>query len=969
MDYKDSLLLPNTSFAMRGNLPENEPARYKKWDEMGVYNLLKRSGDADFTLHDGPPYANGHLHIGHSLNKILKDIIVKTHFFMGESVRYTPGWDCHGLPIEQQVEVKLGSKKSELSKSEIREHCRSWAREFVAIQKNEFKQLGVLGDWEDPYLTMKPQFEADIYRTLCEVAKKGLLIERSKPVFWSWAAKSALAEAEVEYEDKEDYSLFVSFELGDEAVSAIEKNADFANSVATDIKIVCGGKIGALIWTTTPWTLVANQAISLNPDEKYILLKEGYIIAKPLLEAIINQGISSGEIICEFSSKILENLFAINPLNGRKSRLILGEHVLMDGGSGLVHTAPGHGEDDYFVSLKYDIAVIMPVDESGLYDETIRRENLVPTELADEFIGLHIFKANDRIVELLGSSAVKVSKFTHSYPFCWRTHKPVIYRATKQWFIAMDKPFLNGKTLREVALNALNEVKFYPEAGRNRLTAMIENRPDWCISRQRDWGVPIAFFRDKKSGEPIFDEVVVENIAKIFDEKGADAWWDMSIEELLPTQMKNRASELEKCDGILDVWFDSGSTSNAVLKSGRYDAGSWPANMYLEGSDQHRGWFQSSLLLGCAVFGKAPFKSVLTHGFTVDAKGEKMSKSKGNVVAPDKVLKQYGSEILRLWVACSDYSGDLKISEDILKQVGEQYRKIRNTIRFLLANVNDLKSSEASLSDFCGCERSTNEADLASVAVQCERNSAKSTKEIGRFGYLDRWILGKAKLCFDEAHECFKNYDFSKGFNHLQSFLAGDLSGIYLDICKDRLYCDAADGAARRSAQIAMAMIAERLLALIAPVLTYTADEAIEAAPEVIKMGAKSAFDLVYQPLNEFKLPEHSELMEEARARFNELVDALKKDKTIKSTLELNIQTTSRRILGIAEAADWFMVSEIGEFADGDGVGEFAIADDKFKIVLASKNRCERCWKFNADSSCLCDRCKSVLKENNSQVG
>lgn len=917
MDYKDTLLLPVTDFAMRGNLPQNEPARYAKWDKNRVYDKMKKArqnASASFNIHDGPPYANGHLHIGHALNKILKDIIVKTHYFFGESVRFTPGWDCHGLPIEQQVEMKLGDKKKSMSTAAIRSECRDWASEFIEIQKAEFKSLGVIGDWEDPYMTMKFKFEANIYRTLCEVAKKGLLIERSKPVFWSWAAKSALAEAEVEYADKEDYSLYVAFELSDQASKAIG---------------IDGAK--AVIWTTTPWTLVANQAISLNPNEIYCVTSERLIFAKPLLEVLVGQGMTTGEIIAEFNPQKLENLHAINPLNGRESKFILGEHVLMDGGTGLVHTAPGHGEDDYFASLRYGIEVIMPVDEAGLYDETLKSKGLLPTHIVDEFIGMHIFKANEKIVELLDKSVVKVSKFTHSYPFCWRTHKPVIYRATKQWFIAMDEPKLSGKTLRQTALEALNSVKFYPEAGIKRISSMIENRPDWCISRQRDWGVPIAFFRIKSTKEVIFDSEILDHIAKIFDENGADAWWSMSISQLLPNESKFKADELEKVSDILDVWFDSGSTWNAVLNSGDYDAGEYSASMYLEGSDQHRGWFQSSLLLSCAVNEKAPYKSVLTHGFTVDKNGEKMSKSKGNVIAPDAVAKEFGVEILRLWVGLSDYSSDLKIGNDILKQVAEQYRKIRNTIRFLLANVSDLKEFNY------------------------------------EFGLLDKWILGKASACFNEVSSCFKNYEYSKGFNILLNFLSGDLSGIYLDICKDRLYCDSANSTKRASSQTAMALITKALLPLIAPTLTYTVDEVMEYAPDIIKGDADDVFDLVYEPIK-FDSVIDDTLLRESKEKFNEIIDNLKKDKLIKATLELEIQTSSDSILALDkdEVADWYMVSNFGVFrVDSDILAEFVVDDHRFVVARSAKFKCPRCWKFSAQSDeCLCPRCAEVMSAN-----
>ena len=923
MDYKDTLLLPNTDFAMRANLPENEPKRFAKWQKEGAYAKMKanrKNASASFCLHDGPPYANGHIHIGHALNKILKDIIVKTHYFSGQSVRYTPGWDCHGLPIEQQVENKLGEKKKTASKAEIREHCRAWASEFINIQRDEFKALGVIADWDEPYLTMKYAFEADIYKALCAVAKKGLLIERSKPVFWSWAARSALAEAEVEYEEKEDYSIFVAFGLSPEAEQKIDAK---------------GAK--AVIWTTTPWTLVANQGISLNPNETYVLTAENLIFAKPLIESVVAQGLSKGEIIKEFKSTELEGLYAINPLNGRKSLFMLGEHVLMDGGSGLVHTAPGHGEDDYFVSLKYNVEVIMPVDEGGCYDETLRLKELLPKDLLDEFIGMHIFKANDRIVELLGEFALKVSKFTHSYPFCWRTHKPVIYRATKQWFISMDSPKLSGgRSLRQVALSELENVEFIPAAGIKRISSMIENRPDWCISRQRDWGVPIAFFRHKGSKEPIFDEGVLEHIASIFEQKGCDAWWELEISELLPKNSKYKADELEKVYDILDVWFDSGSTWNAVLKSGNYDAGGFKADMYLEGSDQHRGWFQSSLLLSCAINECAPFKSVLTHGFTVDGKGEKMSKSKGNVVAPDAVAKEFGVEILRMWVALSDYTDDLKISPDILKQTAEQYRKIRNTIRFLLANTNDLKEIKTD-----------------------------------NFTFIDKWILSRASETFSAVTKFFKSYDFSKGFNILLGFLSGDLSGIYLDICKDRLYCDSKNSARRISAQSAMSLIAKALLSLVAPTLTYTVDEALNSAPSAIKGDWSDVFSI-----SEFKLDFDfgidASFLLASRELFNENIDKLKKDKIIKSTLELELVTDSRRILALCDEfgddiSDFYGVSAVVAKESGEVLCEvlckFACDEANFSTQKAGAFKCPRCWKLNASKTdALCPRCEAVME-------
>ncbi|RUM68407.1 MAG: isoleucine--tRNA ligase [Sulfurospirillum sp.] len=913
MDYKDTLLLPKTGFPMRGNLPQNEPKRYQKWfEEKDVYQKMTTAhkGAKTFTLHDGPPYANGNIHIGHALNKILKDIVVKSHYFRGEDVRFTPGWDCHGLPIEQQVEKKLGEKKKSLPVTTIRRLCREHAQKFVDVQKEEFKSLGVVADWKNPYLTMKYPFEADIFRALCEIAQKGLLIERSKPVYWSWAAQTALAEAEVEYEEKEDYSIYVAFELD----AAAKEKLGIDNGAV-------------VIWTTTPWTLPANVGISLNPEEEYILTSDGYIVAKKRFDALREEEAIKGEIVKTIPAKALEHLYAVNPLNGRKSQIILGEHVMMDGGTGCVHTAPGHGEDDYRVGLKYNLDVIMPVDDRGLFDETVVREKLLPNP--ETFVGMHIFKSNELILELLGDALLKVSKFTHSYPFCWRTHKPVIYRATKQWFIAMDQE-QNGKTLRETAMENIDGITFYPAASKNRLTSMVENRPDWCISRQRDWGVPIAFFRNKKTGEVILDEKVLNFLAMIFERQGTDVWWEMEIKELLYPGSGYNPDDLEKVNDILDVWFDSGSTWKAVLKSREYDAGEYPANMYLEGSDQHRGWFQSSLIVSSAINGISPFKNLVTHGFTNDAKGEKMSKSKGNVVAPDKVAKQYGTEIIRLWVALSDYQNDLKIGDDILKQIAEQYRKTRNTLRFLLANINDLET-------------------------------VLPTEELGE---LDRWILTKAKKVFDEADMHFQNYDFSKALSLLNHFITVELSGIHMDISKDRLYCNAKEDKARRSAQTAMALIAERMIAFLAPVLTYTVDEILEYAPAILKKDAEDVFDLLYTTLPEVESDLDEAFMTEAREKFFEIVDGLKKEKKIKATLELAIQTESERIgkLDPTDAEDWFTVSSVSADEPGEEIATFEVDGDTFVIVKSSKAKCPRCWKQKStDEESLCERCAQVV--------
>ncbi|HEF5984157.1 TPA: isoleucine--tRNA ligase, partial [Campylobacter jejuni] len=685
-------------------------------------------------------------------------------------------------------------------------------------------------------------------------------------------------------------------------------------------------KASAVIWTTTPWTLVANQAIALNPNENYVITKEGLIFASALLKSMVEKGLTSGEIQKELNAKEFEKLEAINPLNGRKSVLIMGEHVLMDGGSGLVHTAPGHGEDDYYACLKYGIEVLMPVDDSGCYDETLRAKGLLPSHLLEEFIGLHIFKANEKILELLGEKLLHSSKFIHSYPFCWRTHKPVIYRATKQWFILMDEPKLQGKTLRECAKEQLLKTTFYPQSGVKRIGSMVENRPDWCISRQRDWGTPIAFFRDKNTKEVIFDDELFDFVAAIFEKHGADAWWEFEIKDLIPTNSKYKAENLEKVYDILDVWFDSGSTFNAVLNSGLYDAGEKRASMYLEGSDQHRGWFQSSLLVGTVINESAPYESILTHGFTTDEKGQKMSKSKGNVIASEYVAKTYGVEILRLWILLSDYSSDLKISDNILKQVGEQYRKIRNTIRFLLANTNDLK-------------------DL----------------EVKEFSFIDKWILSRATKVFKASKEAFFAYEFAKGFSLLLNFLSADLSGIYLDISKDRLYCDSENAQRRKSAQVAMALMAKELLNLLAPNLSYSVDEALEHANVLIKGDAKDVFDLSLTQDFDYDFGIDDTFLMSAREKFFEQIDILKKDKIIKSTLELNLNISFNKFPN-EELADWFMVSQISN-ENEEILAEFEVENEKFKITKASLCKCPRCWKLqskNEETPCL--RCEEVLK-------
>lgn len=917
MDYKDTLNLATSDFPMRGNLPQSEPPTYQQWRDNDMFSQMhakRKDANASFTLHDGPPYANGHLHIGHALNKILKDIIVKYHYFQGKRAYYTPGWDCHGLPIEQQIEQNIGSEaKAKLTKREFRDLCRKHATEFVAIQSGEFQSFGVLGDFGNPYITMDFAFEAKIFESLCEIAKSGILAQRHKPIYWSWACQTALAEAEVEYKDKESYSIFVAFPLKDSALAALGVN-----------------RAKIIIWTTTPWTLPANVAIALKDGEDYVLTNDDFIVARKCYETMCEK-LNLGAIAKEFKSNILENLTATNPLNGRDSTLVLGDYISVEEGSGAVHTAPGHGEDDYYMGLKYDLECIMPVDDYGNFDETIIAKKLLP----EEFLGRNVFQAQRGILELLGDALLKEEKITHSYPHCWRSHKPVIYRATTQWFILMDKPFFEGKTLRQITLDEIQKVDFYPKSGYKRLKAMIETRPDWCISRQRDWGVPIAFFIDKASGEPLFEREILEFVRGIFEKEGCNAWWEREIKDLLPPKYAHLAGNLEKSEHILDVWFDSGSTWNAVLDTPKYRAGSYPADLYLEGSDQHRGWFQSSLLVSCAIRHRAPFRGILTHGFTVDEHDEKMSKSKGNIIAPQAILQSYGSEILRLWVAMSDYQSDLKISQNILKQISENYRKVRNTLRFLLANTNDLP-----------------------VLV------AKDA-----LGEIDKWILNRANAAFSEANALFGEYEFSKAFGVVMGFLVNDLSGIYVDLCKDSLYCDRTDSTQRRAIQTTLCLIVRKLLAFLAPVLTYSVDEAIKCAPKVLKGAWESVFDvrdsiIDYDMKNEVDFDELLEI----RTAFSVELDRLKKEKIIKSSLELSAacEHLSQEML-----AKWLIVSEMGDSensANSEILATLTLKNGKIiKILKSARHKCPRCWQFTSNAEdTLCARCEKCLESEKS---
>jgi len=796
MDYKKTLNLPKTKFPMKANLNQREPQMLKRWDKMDLYGTLKEknSGREPFILHDGPPYANGHLHLGHTVNKVLKDIIVKSRIMTGHYAPFVPGWDCHGLPIEHNVEKQLGSKKKEMPKLSIRRACRKYAEKFVKIQRQEFERLGVLGDWDNPYLTMNYGYEASIAREFCHIFLHGHVVKSTKPVYWCPTCVTALAEAEVEYAPHKSESITVKFPCAESCINWLKEKCGKA----------VNGNTYILIWTTTPWTLPANRAVAVHPDFEYSVVKipsqallraglpepgkddhEIWIVAsKRLMPVISSLGLEQSdiEILAEFTGAELENLEVHHPFLERTGPIINAAYVTLDSGTGIVHIAPGHGVEDYDSSRKYHLEVYSPVDDHGKF-----------TKEVEKFQGLNIFQANPEIVELLKSSGrlVHQEQIEHSYPHCWRCKRPVIFRATAQWFISMD-----NKGLRKEALKNIMEVKWIPSWGRERIYGMVEARPDWCISRQRAWGVPITVFMCKQCQTPFLDQDTADRIVKIFQEEGADSWFARPPEDFLSAGASCPSCgsrEFEKEEDILDVWFDSGVSHAAVLE--RRDDLSWPADMYLEGSDQHRGWFQSSLLTSVATRHQAPYRQVLTHGFVVDAQGKKMSKSVGNVIPPEKVIKRFGAEILRLWVSAEDYQDDIKISDEILQRLTEAYRKIRNTIRYLLGNLFDF-------------------------------NPEKDALPLNEMEPIDRWALTRCRQVMENVQSGYGNYRFHVVFHRLYQFCTVDLSALYLDILKDRLYCELPYGRLRRSAQTAMYEICKNLILTMAPVLSFTSEEA-----------------------------------------------------------------------------------------------------------------------------------------------
>ena len=782
-DYKDTLNLPKTAFPMKGNLPNREPQMLKRWEEMDLYGKLREAGRdrPAFILHDGPPYANGDIHIGHAVNKVLKDIIVKSKTLSGFNAPYVPGWDCHGLPIELNVEKKVGKPGRKVDAAGFRKACQDYAGKQVDGQRKDFIRLGIIGDWQNPYLTMQYPVEADIIRSLGRIIENGHLTKGSKPVHWCTDCGSALAEAEVEYEDKQSPAIDVRFPV---------PNQEGLLACTHHVEGEAGeGPLSVVIWTTTPWTLPANRAVALNAELDYAMVQcdvgrgtERLVLADAMLKDVMSRyGVETYQVLAYCKGSDLEGLKLSHPFYTREVPVILGDHVTTEAGTGAVHTAPGHGQDDYVVGSRYGLPVDNPVGNDGRF--------LPDTEL---FAGEHVFAANDKVIEVLKARGTLVHEemLRHSYPHCWRHKTPIIFRATPQWFISMEQ-----QGLRSGALDEIRRVRWMPDWGQARIEGMVGNRPDWCISRQRTWGVPIPLFVHRQSGELHPDTVgLVAAVADRVEAAGIDAWFDLDPAELLGRD----ADDYDKTGDTLDVWFDSGVTHHAVLEQ-RADL-QFPADLYLEGSDQHRGWFQSSLLTSVAMRGTAPYREVLTHGFTVDAKGQKMSKSKGNVVAPQKVVNTLGADILRLWVAATDYRGEMTVSDEILKRTAEAYRRLRNTARFLLANLHGFDP----------------EAHLLDARQMLS---------------LDRWAVARSVQLQEQVRKAYDDYEFHRIYQMVHNFCAVDMGSLYLDIIKDRQYTTQADSIARRSAQTAMYHVVESLVRWLAPILSFTADEIWQHIP------------------------------------------------------------------------------------------------------------------------------------------
>ncbi len=920
-DYKKTLNLPKTAFPMKANLAQREPETLARWQSMDLYRKIRqqRQNDKKFILHDGPPYANGDIHIGHAVNKILKDIIVKSKTLDGFDAPYIPGWDCHGLPIELNVEKKIGKPGNKVTATEFRQACREYAGKQVDKQRNDFIRLGIFGDWDSPYLTLDYQFEADIVRTLGRIIEKGHLLKGHKPVHWCLDCGSALAEAEVEYEDKVSPQIDVRFQLND--IPAVNKLFGSKDEKTTSI----------VIWTTTPWTLPANQAVALHPDLNYLLIDTGterLIIAEALLEQCLQRyEIENHTVLGNSNGAALEGLQLQHPFYERTVPVILGEHVTTETGTGAVHTAPGHGQDDYAVGLKYQLPVYNPVGGNGVF--------LPDTEL---LAGIHVNKANDYLIELMqeNGSLLHVGKLKHSYPHCWRHKTPIIFRATPQWFISMTQ-----NNLRQQAMDAIHATQWMPDWGQARIESMVDNRPDWCISRQRTWGVPITLFIHKTTEELHPDTpALIEQAAQRIEQRGIDAWFELDSAELLGED----ADDYIKVTDTLDVWFDSGVTHAAVLERRADELKQPPADLYLEGSDQHRGWFQSSLLTAAAIHGTAPYKAVLTHGFTVDAQGRKMSKSTGNVIAPQKVLKTLGADILRLWVAATDYSAEMSVSDEILKRTSDSYRRMRNTVRYLLANLDGF--------------------DPANDLIENHNMLA-----------LDRWAVDSAYRVQQQVIAAYGSYQFHRIYQLVHNFCAVEMGGFYLDVIKDRQYTMQTDSLGRRSAQTAMFHIVEAMLRWLAPILSFTADEAWRYVPGDNR--AESIFtETWYEKLDPLDDSEalNSNFWSEVltvRTAVSKQLEGLRESGEIGSSLDAEVDVYCEPGLHaqLTQLGDELRFVFITSYARlhplTDWQGETNESDAKFKIKVSAcqHKKCIRCWHHREDVGSdsnhpeLCGRC------------
>jgi len=926
LDYGKTLNLPTTEFPMRAGLPEREPGFLNFWEENKIYEKKQalHAGNEKFILHDGPPYANGRIHMGTALNKILKDIVIKYKYAQGFDTPYVPGWDTHGMPIEHAAIKNLGLDRHALDILVLRNECRNYALGWVDEQRKDFKRLGVLGDWENPYITLKPAYEERQIRVFGKMATKGYIYKGKKAVYWCPHCETALAEAEIEYAEAKSPAIFVKFPLKDDKGLLPEAAK--------------GKNVFVVIWTTTPWTLPANVAIALNPDFEYAWVEsegEVYLMAKELLAAVGSACKRDfTNILGTVMGKELEYAVARHPFMDRDSLIVLADYVTLEAGTGCVHTAPGHGQEDFETGMRYKLPIISPVDPSGTLTE----------EAGPLFAGMNVFDANIPVLKHLASINALLGKenIRHQYAHCWRCKEPIIYRATEQWFASVDG-------FREAALNAIaNEVKWIPSWGESRIHNMVADRHDWCISRQRVWGVPIPIFYCEKCGKHLINDETIEAVATLFGKEGSDAWWSHTAEEILPKGTKCPEcgdTHFRKETDIMDVWFDSGSSHEAVLKE-RPEL-SWPADMYLEGSDQHRGWFQSSLLTSIACTGKAPYKSVLTHGYVVDGEGKKMSKSVGNTVAPDDVIKQYGADVVRLWAASSDYKADVRISKEILKQLSEVYRKIRNTIRYILGNTSDFD-------------------------YETEKVPFVEMEE------LDRWALMHTQLLKKEVTAAYESYDFYVLYHAIHNFCTVEMSAFYLDIIKDRLYASKADAKKRRSAQTAMYEIMQDLVTMLTPILSFTMEEVYQFmtkpadAPESVQM---LSWPVVHEEYIDEALETKWEEFIEIRGEITKILENARRAKTIGHSLdakvELHATDDALRILQTVgdDLANVLIVSQASVVTGLEGGTEATGREDLMVTVKAAEGqKCERCWIYSdsvgedAEHPTLCHRCVEVLK-------